>query len=168
MSLHSLNLYRILLSERSSLLRVTSRIVGSVTAAEDVLQRLWLKVDKIEDPEPIRNPKAYLFRLASNLAVDHVRAESTRNRIQSQADAYLWGPAESVSVEHELIAREALERVMSALKHLPEPTQTMFRLNRFEGMTLSQIAQRYSVSTTTVEKHIRRALGVLRQARDDE
>lgn len=166
MSVYSLTLFRLLISERPSLLRVTARIVGNLASAEDVLQRLWIKIQKLEDETAIHNPKAYLFRLASNLAIDHVRAEVTRERIQSQADAYLWAPVEGVSAEQALIDKEALERVMRVLDGLPEPTRTMFRLSRFEGLRLSDIAKRHGVSITTVEKHLRRALGHLRMARD--
>lgn len=161
-------LTHVLIAERTGLLRRAWRIVGSAHAAEDVLQRLWLKVQQVDDPDAIRNPRAYLYRLAANLAIDHRRSEATRERIQAQADAYLWGAAEAASAEQVLIDRDTLARVMAALDGLPEPTRTMFRLNRFERMRIVDIAPLYDVSTTTVENHLRRALARLRIARDPD
>jgi RNA polymerase sigma-70 factor (ECF subfamily) len=58
-----------------------------------------------------------------------------------------------------------LERIMQALDALPEPTRTIFRLNRFEGMPQREIAGIYNVSTTIIERHIRRALKALDDVR---
>lgn len=160
------SLSALLASEHAVLLRRTTRIVGSLPAAEDVLQRLWLKVQEIEDVA-VRNPRAYLFRLASNLAIDHRRAEATRQRVQAKAETYLWGPVGPVSAETGMIDRQALTRVLDALDALPDPGRTMFRLNRFEEKRIIDISAIYGVSTTTVENHLRRALAALRAARED-
>ena len=159
------SLTALLVSEHAALLRRTTRIVGSLPAAEDVLQRLWLKVQQIEDAA-VRNPRAYLFRLASNLAIDHRRAEATRQRIQAKAETYLWGPIDAASAETGIIDRQALSRVLEALDAVPEPGRTMFRLNRFEDQRIVDIAALYGVSTTTVENHLRRVLARLRIARE--
>ncbi len=159
------SLTALLVSEHAVLLRRTTRIVGSVPAAEDVLQRLWLKVQQIEDVA-VRNPRAYLFRLASNLAIDHRRAEAARQRIQAKAETYLWGPTASASAETSVIDRQALARVLEALEALPDPGRTMFQLNRFEDRRIVDIAALYGVSTTTVENHLRRVLARLRVARE--
>jgi hypothetical protein len=63
-------------------------------------------------------------------------------------------------------AARVLERVRAAAQDLPEPTRTIFRLNRFEGLSQQSIARQLGVSTTTVENHIRRALDALAAARD--
>lgn len=156
----------LLIKERAALLRRARPIVGSLSATEDVLQRLWIKIQQMDDTVAIDRPRAFLFRLTSNLAIDHHRAEATRDRIQSKADHYLWGPPATISAERAAMDKETLQRVLDALETLPEPTRTIFRLNRFEGMRIADIAVMYKVSTTTVENHLRRALERLRQARD--
>lgn len=156
----------LMIAERPSLLRRLARIVGSEPAAEDVAQTLFVRVQRIEDDPPIINRRSYLFRLASNLAIDHVRAERTRERIQAEAHALLWDDMTIPDSQEIAVATEELARVLKAAEALPEPAKTMFRLYRFEGMRQSEVASRYGVSVTTVEKHIRRALAVLRQARE--
>ncbi|WP_313436440.1 sigma factor [Novosphingobium sp.] len=74
MSSNASTLTRLLLLERPSLLRLAQRIVGSAPAAEDVTQSLWFRVQRVGDDPPIVNERAFLYRLATNLATDHVRA----------------------------------------------------------------------------------------------
>ncbi len=166
MSDNATALSRLLLAERPSLIRLAQRIVGSAPAAEDVTQSLWLKVQRIADEPPILNKRAFLFRLASNLAIDHVRSESSRAGIQTKARAYLWAELERPSPEQAAIAQDELARVLRAAETLPEPTRGIFRLRRFKGLTQAEVAAHYGVSTTTIEKHMRRAMTALRKARD--
>ena len=157
---------RLLVAERPSLMRLAQRIVGSAPAAEDVAQSLWLKVQRIEDEPPIANKRAFLFRLASNLATDHVRSESSRASIEAKAQAYLWAEPEAPSPEQAAIVSDELARVLRAAETLPEPTRGIFRLHRFKGLTQAEVAAHYGVSTTTIEKHMRRAMAIFRKARD--
>jgi len=166
MSENAASLSRLLLAERPSLVRLAQRIVGNAAAAEDVAQSLWMKVQRIADDPPILNKRAFLFRLASNLARDHVRSQSSRAALEAKAQAYLSAPLEMPSPEQSVIAGDELGRVLKAAEALPEPTKGMFRLHRFQGLTQAQVAAHYGVSTTTIEKHMRRAMAVLRKARD--
>lgn len=168
MPTNSVALTRLLLTERPSLMRLVQRIVGSTEMAEDVTQTLWFQVQRVNDDPPIANRRAYLYRLTANLATDHVRADSSRTTIQAKAQAYLWDELDQPSPEQEIIARDELERVLRAAEELPEPTKGIFRLHRFRGMAQAEVAAHYGVSTTTIEKHIRRAMAVLRKARDAE
>ena len=110
----------------------------------------------VDDSQVIDNPRAYLYRLAANLATDHGRESTRRNRLL--ADHYLWGPDEVISTEEQAMAQDELQRVLDAAGHLPEPTRTIFRLNRLQGQTQAEIARRLGVSVTTVENHVRGAL----------
>ena len=81
------------------------------------------------------------------------------------AEHYLWGPEEALSTEEQAMAQDELQRVLDAAEHLPEPTRTIFRLNRLQGMTQVDVAKRQGVSVTTVENHVRTALQRLAWAR---
>ena len=155
----------LLVSERPSLLRLIGRIVNNPSAAEDVAQSLYLRIQTVQEQAPILNARAYLFRLAINLATDHVRSEARRRTVQTEIDELLWLEDDEPSPEQAVLARDALGRVTRAAEALPEPTRTMFRLNRFEGLTQREIAARFDVSSTIVERHIRRALQALDEAR---
>ncbi|WP_024890435.1 RNA polymerase sigma factor [Luteimonas huabeiensis] len=163
MSSNAATLTELLIRERPALLRRVQRILGSRSAAEDVVQAVWFKARGADDGTAIDNPRAYLYRLATNLATDHGRESTRRSRLL--AEHYLWGPDEAISAEEQAMAQDELQRVLDAAGHLPEPTRTIFRLNRLQGATQAEIARRLGVSVTTVENHVRAALRRLAWAR---
>ncbi|WP_164272243.1 RNA polymerase sigma factor [Stenotrophomonas sp. B1-1] len=157
-------LTELLIRERPALLRRVQRILGSESSAEDVIQAVWFKARGVDSQQTIDNPRAYLYRLAINLATDHGREATRRNRLL--ADHYLWQDEDTVSTESQVMAQDELQRVLEVAGHLPEPTRTIFRLNRLQGLTQAEIARRLAVSVTTVENHIRSALQRLAWARE--
>lgn len=165
MSTNALSLSDLLVTERPSLLRLLGRMLDPV-AAEDAAQTLWLRIQKVEEDPPILNKRAYLFQLAANVAWDHGRELARRRRLQAEADAILWGDETEPSVDRALIAREELARVAEAAGQLGEPTRTIFWLNRIQHIPQRDIARELGVSRTTVEKHMRRAMALLSEARD--
>lgn len=158
-------LSELLIAERSALLRMIRRIVGDVAAAEDVSQGLYLRVRAVKDDLPIANARAYLFKLAANLATDYVRGEARRRGVAAEIDEILWVEDAAPSLDRVVEARDELARVQAAVEQLPEPTRTMFRLNRFGMVPQREIAERFGVSTTIVERHMRRALKLLGDVR---
>ncbi|WNH48067.1 RNA polymerase sigma factor [Stenotrophomonas aracearum] len=163
MSSNASTLTELLIRERPALLRLVRRILGSDSSAEDVIQAIWFKARGVDGSVAIDNPRAYLYRLATNLATDQGRERSRQARLL--ADHYLWGPDEVLSTEEQAMAQDELQRVLAAADHLPEPTRTIFRLNRLQGLTQAEIARRRGVSVTTVENHVRAALQRLAWAR---
>lgn len=163
MSSNASTLTELLIRERPALLRLVQRILGSDGSAEDVIQSIWFKARGVDSGQPISNPRAYLYRLAANLATDHGRERTRRTRLL--AEHYLWGPDEVLSTEEQAMAQDELQRVLEAAEHLPEPTRTIFRLHRLQGMTQVEVAKRQGVSVTTVENHVRSALQRLAWAR---
>ncbi|MFE8585889.1 sigma-70 family RNA polymerase sigma factor [Sphingomonas sp. NCPPB 2930] len=169
MPTNALALSRLLLSERSTWLRVVERIVRDRAAAEDVTQGLWFKVQTVRDDPPIDNPRAYLRRLAVNAATDELRASSRRMEdTQEEIEHLLWVEDDRPAQDRIVLNRDLVTRIDAAVETLPEPTRGIFRLNRVHGVTQREIATRYGISTTVVERHIRRALGILSDVRRAE
>lgn len=156
----------LMIVERASLIRRAERIVGNRSDAEEVAQALWFKIQQIEDHPPILRKRAFLFRLASNLALDVRRSGLRQAQVHDQVSALLSERDDAPGPDRIVDSTAVLERVKRAAQALPEPTKSIFRLNRFEGVSHKMIAQRMGVSTTTVENHIRRALDALARARD--
>lgn len=167
MPTNSIALSRLLLAERNSLLRQVRRLVGR-DSAEDVTQKIWLKAQAVRDDPPILDKWAYLCRLAHNVAVDHVHSEQRQATVAERAEALLWGADHDLGPERITESRETLDRVRSAIAALPEPTRTILRLTRLEGLTQREAAQQVGVTTTTVENHLRRALASLARIRDGD
>jgi RNA polymerase sigma-70 factor (ECF subfamily) len=126
--------------------------------AEDVAQKTYLQLLQHPDPGLIENPRAYLFKTASNMLVDHVRRQKVHSGRLSP-DVELESVV-SPFPDPEAVADSdlQLQRFRAALASLPAECRTVFLLNRIDGLTHEEIAQRLGISKRTVARYIIRAL----------
>jgi RNA polymerase sigma factor (sigma-70 family) len=151
---------------RPGLVRFLSKRTGCKSTAEDLTQDLWFRVQS--GREGVRSPISYIFRAAANLATDHHRAERRRAALNSEAMALVLGDHDSLpSPEEQLGASEHLDHVYATLDALPPRTRQIFSMNRFDGISYRDIAVTLGISTTSVERHMRRALAALAGLRDE-
>ena len=67
----------VFVAHRSLLFTVAYELLGSAADAEDVLQETWLRWSEVEQDE-VREPRAYLVRITSRLALNRLRTLSRR------------------------------------------------------------------------------------------
>jgi len=108
------------------------------------------------EAEAIANPRAYLFRIVGNLAIDYRRREMTRNRLIGEPVPDETSD-ESPSAEHRIIAKERLAILAKAIEELPPRCRQCFVMRRLENLPQAEIAQRLGISVNMVEKHLRHA-----------
>ncbi len=115
---------------------------------EDLAQETWLRLASAVSRADIRHPKAFLLRIATNLA-------STRRRRRELALR-----AEAGAAVRDCIEADQTDRVMLAqiVLGLPESLRDVFLLSRIDGLTNAQIADRLGISPKTVEWRMTRAL----------
>jgi RNA polymerase sigma factor (sigma-70 family) len=140
---------------REELLSFLARRVGRVKA-EDLLQEVWLRLRVRSDPALWREPRAVLFTTAANLATDAYRRDARElyYREESQPEPACTKPGPAAHAE----AADHLERLAAALDELPPACRDAFLLNRLEGLTHVEIANRLGVSTRTVRRYIERSI----------
>ena len=68
---------RVFDEHRGLLVSVAYRILGSVSDAEDAVQETYLRWSKV-DPAQVSNPRAFLVRVTTRLAIDRLRRAKTR------------------------------------------------------------------------------------------
>lgn len=148
-----------------------SRRVADRTQAEDLVQDTYLRLLRAgPDTGAVRNPRGFLFRIASNLIADMFRKRRTR-----QEDAGWDGPLAPVlsddgvgSPERRLIGRGRLERLERALAELTPKARACVHLVRFEGLTPRQAAARLGLTEKAVTRQLERALAALAREVDDD
>ncbi|KFD27439.1 RNA polymerase sigma factor [Sphingobium yanoikuyae] len=164
MPTNAVALSRLLIAERSSLVRWVARIVGNEPAAEDVAQNLYLRVQGIEDHPSIVNKRSFLFRLASNIALDHVRVTRRHDELfAGDVDASHIASPEP-SVETRLLDQEKVRRIAGIVETMPLRCRQVFLLIKIDGLSVAETAARLGISPDMVRKHIRHALQLCHQA----
>lgn len=138
----------------------------SVFAAQDIAQELYIKICSLDDSVAVRNGRAYLFRMAANLAIDHLRRESRRAELLNEIQTFMTEGSHVATPEQALISRQELARLEQALAELPAISRKIFYLSRFEQKTQREIAAIVGLSPTAVFNHIRRVIDHLAAVRD--
>lgn len=146
------------------LLRFTRRRVSSPEVAADVVQEAFARILKHPEPQNVRDPRAYLFTTAANLALDHRRHETVA-RVDDAGDATLADMADPVAdPERVAAARQELMLIQRAFDRLPERTKLVFGMHRMEGMSQLEIARALGISTTLVWRMVHEAYDAMRAA----
>lgn len=156
---------------RPDLLRFLVAQTGNRAEAEDILQEMWVRVRQ-PIRAPVANARPYLYRMARNLVIDRLRESQRRmrrDRVWSdhQNDHALPGsePADRTdNAEHQLMEREELALLASALTTLPEGARRAFQLHKLDGLSQAEVADRLGISISGVEKHMAVAMKYLRRA----
>lgn len=151
--------------KRENLLLFLAARTRCMATAEDLLQELYLKVAAVAaDDAAVRAPTALLYRMASNLLVDHVRSSqrSARRSADWRRETRPFAGAEEISAEtpadEAVISRERVRLLAEAVAALPPQMGKAFRLHKLEGLSQKETAQAMGVSVKMIEQHIQAAV----------
>lgn len=165
-ALRPVSLESVFLDNIAALLRVVRRRVQSPDLANDLVHDIYMKCRSLKVDFPHHDDaRAYLLRMASNLAIDHERVERRRTAIQENLiavfDAY---DREADSPEAYAIAADEMRLAELELARLPGLTRQMFVLAQVYGMTHKEVAERLGVSKSLVDKYVVHAVSCCRGA----
>jgi len=139
---------------RSELLAYLTRRVNCRETANDLLQDAFIRLMNSELAQ-IGNVRAFLYRIANNLSIDHAR----RNRVRGINDDHeldaLTGDADP---QNSAIAGNTLEHLQRLIDGLPSPTREVFLLARVEQLSYKEIAARLGIDARAVERHLNKAM----------
>jgi RNA polymerase sigma factor (sigma-70 family) len=150
---------RAFLLHQGSIKRVLARYVPTEDR-NDILQEAFLKAFAAEMTTPVHDAKAFLFRVAKNLAITEMtrKSRSETDYLEDLGVSEVLEDERSGSVEAHIDGKRKLFVLSQALAQLPEECQRVFLMRKVEGLRVKQIATRLSVSVSTVEKRLARAL----------
>lgn len=114
---------------------------------QEVFATIWEKREKFAAVDSFRS---YLFRMARNRVLNHIRDLEARRRRH---------PAVSVEhdteqADHHLLYTEYYRIAMEAINHLPPRRREIFRLSTEKDMTLQEIADNLGISKSVVKKQL--------------
>jgi RNA polymerase sigma factor (sigma-70 family) len=122
---------------------------------EDLAQDAYLALCQVEELQVIKNPRAYLIKTATNLAIDFGR----RSQVRSLAQADLQRIEDRPSTPEKIAGdRQDLRILYQCILDLPVRCRQVFLLHRYHGWSHQRISNYLGISVHAVEKHIVRAL----------
>jgi RNA polymerase sigma-70 factor (ECF subfamily) len=141
--------------------------LNSTSAAQDLAQEAYLRLLRVEKQHLIRQPSAYLFRIAANLVYEF-RLKERRNRNLVSLDRLKELNLEPRSLEdfgegndnpeHELELSNTLRRIRHALDDMPPLYASILVLCKRDGLSHQEIADKLDISIHTVRKYLTRAV----------
>jgi len=141
---------------RSLLFSVAYRVLGSAADAEDAVQDAWVKWSGA-DRSQVADPKAYLVRIVSNLALDRLR--SAKARRETYVGPWLPEPIlTSTDTAEDVTAAESVSMALLVVLEALSPLErAVFVLREAFAFTYREIAEAVDRSEETVRQAAHRA-----------
>ncbi|MFF9180713.1 RNA polymerase sigma-70 factor [Streptomyces misionensis] len=131
-------------AHRPLLTGVAYRMLGRVADAEDVVQDAWLRWSRADHAE-IREPRAYLVRITTRLAIDRLRL--ARSRAESYVGPWLpepclteYGDTAPDAADRAVLADSVSLAVLVVLESLSPLERAVFVLREAFGFPYAEIA----------------------------
>jgi RNA polymerase sigma factor (sigma-70 family) len=149
---------------RALVLFLASRL-KDIQAAREVAQEAYVRVLELENLGAVGFLRSYLFKVAGNLAIDRLRQQQSRARLDriSDIDDFL----DNLPPERTVIAREELAFLGRVVGELPAKYQQAFRLHRLEDQPFEEIARQMGLKERMVRRYVTNALLYVRLRRED-
>jgi len=134
--------------------------INNKEVAEDIIQTVFTGLWEKREQHSIKNISAYLGTSVKYQVINYIKSGISKK-------AHLSNISESRKTEENknelaLLVKELNEAIDKAINRLPQKTQTIFRLSRFERHSNKQISRMMDVSEKAVEYHITQSLRALR------
>lgn len=160
----------LVLRHQRGLVNYIFRLVGSRDAATDLSQEVFLKCFvSLDSFNPRYRFTTWLYRIASNRAIDHLRRRQPRTLSLSQPVSRDEAPAAPViagqnpSPDDVLRGRELGSRIGKAIEALPTSYRQLILLRHRQNCRYDEIARITGLPLGTVKNRIFRAREILRE-----
>jgi RNA polymerase sigma-70 factor (ECF subfamily) len=147
---------RLYLTYQPQVLRYLTRMLGQRETAQDLTQETFLRATTSDAPDHEPQQRAWIFRIARNLALNHIRDTSRHLALAPDANRTDIPAPNDIA----LIVNEALGK-LSALD------RDVLVLRESAGLTYDEIATTCDMTTDAVRARLQRARGALRAMLQD-
>jgi RNA polymerase sigma-70 factor (ECF subfamily) len=148
------------------LVQLAQRIVGDLEEARDVVQVTFFKVwENRRRFDPRWSPNTWTYRIASNLAIDHLRARRSREKCAEPVRQHLHqvGGARAARDQAGIHHGEVMQIFRELAGELSEKQRLVFVLREVEGLSSQEVAEIAGCRESTVRNHLFNARKVLRR-----
>lgn len=140
------------------LIRFIARRLRSIVDARDLAQETYVRLLRLERKDLIRDPRPYLYRIASNVLYEY-----ELGRKADAAGLNRWSTERGSDSEPGLIDADVeilvlRRRLESVLSGLSPKCRAVVVLHRRDGMTYDEIGARIGISASMVKKYLAKGL----------
>jgi RNA polymerase sigma-70 factor (ECF subfamily) len=151
---------RVFADHRELVFRAAYRVTGNASDAEDVLQTVFLRLLRSQQPPEIRHLRAYLHRAAVNAALDLLRARKDSQNLSLEDQPEIAVAASAASRQETGELRTWLRH---ALTRLNPKWAEMFVLRFIEDYSNREIAGMMRTSSAAVAVALHRTRSQLKK-----
>lgn len=156
-----LDIEKLYAAEQGRLRTLVRRILRNPSAADDVVQQAFVNLLARFNGEAASPSPAYMRAAVRNLALNHLRDLKRRSELEI-AGVEVDDIADTQPTPEAIaLYRSELRRLLSAIASLPARRREAFVLNRIEGLSYDEIAERMGISRNTVISSIVNAMADL-------
>lgn len=154
--------YEMLFNEYYQMLTIfANRYLKDIETAKEIVQDLFVHLYEKRESLTINSSlKSYLFRSTHNRCINFINAQKIRTKYAEHV--VKTTDIQENSLEQEVNKSELEHALFIAISDLPPKCQSIFKMNRFEGLSNGEIAEKLKLSKRTVETQISKALKILR------
>lgn len=132
--------------------------VSCPEVAADILQDAFFRLSQFESERKINNPRAFLYKVVGNLAIDYQRKQTREQDRHVDEEALIEHADNTPNIERQLYSQQQLSHLKQVINELPPRCRQVFILHKFKHYSYSQIMRELNISESTVLKHIVKAL----------
>ncbi|MCQ8119896.1 RNA polymerase sigma factor [Methylomonas rosea] len=150
---------------RQELLGFLSQRTRCTDAAQDIFQETFIRYAGYDGKQRVENHRAFIFRIAANLATDYLRSRNRHGGTDLEADEgddEQTEPA-TVSAERSAMSQQQFEHFIAALDELSPKCREVFVLLKLKHCSYAEVEQRLGISQTMIFKYLTQAMRHCRQ-----
>lgn len=144
----------------NELFQTAYRKIQSREVAEELVQDLFINLWERREALDVKHPQGYLHTAIRYAVIDYIRLNARQSDFVEFQEAF--SSLNYNALEEELSYNDLVYRVEDELRKMPEKTQEVFRLSRFEGQSIREISDQLSLTPKAIEYHLSKALKILR------
>jgi RNA polymerase sigma-70 factor (ECF subfamily) len=134
--------------------------VNSKVVAEELIQNIFVSLWEKRETSQIEHLPGYLNTSVKYQVLNYIKSCIIKERYANS----VRGQNENAQddADSRLVMNQLSEAIQNAISQLPEKSQQIFRLSRFENCSIKEIARAMNISEKVVEYHITKSLKIMR------
>jgi RNA polymerase sigma-70 factor (ECF subfamily) len=145
-----------------------NKFTGDLQISQDLVQDAFLNLWKTYDSQTkVESPKAYLFQAVKNSCLNHQRHLKIKYSVEEKLVSKINSLEKSVYYAQDdpyqsLLELELERKIEETVDTMPDKCRQVYKMSRHNFLKNKQIANKLGISVKMVEKHISKALLIMR------